>query len=43
MDMRATLEMWKVETSGALGQGWPNSWEESEGEEDSIVRLILVG
>jgi len=28
--------MWKIETSGGLGQKWltPNSWEEGEGEEE---------
>jgi len=33
--------MWKIETSGVLGQGWstPNSWEEGKGKEEEEVQL----
>jgi len=31
--------MWKIETSGGLGQEWPstNSWEKGKGEEEKCI------
>jgi len=36
--------MWKIETSGGLGQIWPtpNSWEEGEEEEEKLLLVVAI-